>query len=246
VKRWPTLRRGDRGLGCGAHHADGPRRRWVREPLEGQPVDPHHGLGRRGFTLVLLGVLVAVVTMRGGSADPVTPGRVRGRGGCEAGVRGVDSGHRRSGFGHLLQDLSSGEEPGRGAPDRGHRAVEGPVGRPTTAEVATREALGGHVPAQRPCLFLFSSPPRPPNRKFRYFAGTPGSDHTFAFGDPAARPPRGRCRTPLAAPLGVRLSRRCRQLPRGLPAVRRFGPAAGQPVRGHRSELRCPDRGESQ
>jgi hypothetical protein len=59
-------------LGCGAHHADGPRRRWVREPLEGQPVDPHHGLGRRGFTLVLLGVLVAVVTMRGGSADPVT------------------------------------------------------------------------------------------------------------------------------------------------------------------------------
>jgi hypothetical protein len=59
-------------LGCGAHHADGPSRRWVREPLEGQPVVLTMDWVAEGFTLVLLGVLVAVVTMRGGSADPVT------------------------------------------------------------------------------------------------------------------------------------------------------------------------------
>ena len=190
VKRWPTLPPGDRGLGCGAHHADGPRRRWVRESLEGQLVDPHHGLGRRGLHAGAPRGAGGVVTIRGGSADPGTQA-----------VYAVGAG-------------------------------------------ATREALGGHVTAQRPCRFLFGSPP--PHQTGHSVTCRDPITHS-PFGDPAARVhPRGRCRTPRAAPLGVRLSRRCRQLPRGLPAVRRFGPAAGQPVRGHRSELRCPDRGESQ
>jgi hypothetical protein len=107
---------------------------------------------------VLLGVLVAVVTMRGGSADPVTQAVYAVAAGALL-VFAVWTAATAARSWVIFQDLFSGEEPGRGAPDRGHRAVEGPVGRPTTAEVATREALGGHAPAQRPCLFLFSSPP---------------------------------------------------------------------------------------
>jgi hypothetical protein len=106
-----------------------------------------------GFTLVLLGVLVAAVTMRGGSADPVTQA-----------VYAVASGA-------LL------------------------VFAVWTAATAARGSV---------------------------ISNTPG------------RPARGSAEPTLSTAAA------------GLPAVRRFGPAAGQPVRGHRSELRCPDRGESQ
>ena len=76
-------------------------------------------------------------------------------------------------------------------------------------------------------------------------AGALGADHTFAFRrSGCARPPRGRCRTPHSRPARVRLCRRCRQLPRGLPAVRRFGPEAwsARPRAPKRTALPRPGR----
>jgi hypothetical protein len=63
-----------------------------------------------GFTLVLLGCWWRS-SRCGRVGGPGDPGRVRGRGGCAAGVRGVDGGHRRSGFGHLLQQPTTLAKP---------------------------------------------------------------------------------------------------------------------------------------